>query len=274
MALCEEQVPGIARRKSRPEEGSIHATIVANRSTRLYVHPLQWTGQHLELLSSILHPPPSSPGCESGNTAVQMQEDLVLHGLIWGRCLYAAANINRWRDLRIREKKLRMVVTYLCKAATGLQVQRFTSCAPSLTLWNRAVTNDFYSDFLRFRYASRTAAYLNVPFHFCLNNQRPDQRCAWAYLERSWCWDQRYNFYSYRKKRPYRYAMQACRDADRYPFDPFCLAVLISLAQTARRAAGGVEPLKVFFLWLRWPWIANDVFTGLPLYPTASTRSG
>jgi hypothetical protein len=251
MALCDEQVEGITRRKSRPEEGSIHAIIAANGSTRLYVHPLQWTGQHLELLSSILHPPPSSPGCESGNTAVHMQGDLVLDRLVRRRLLYAAANINDTQGEGVREAKLHIYITYLCKAATGLDLQRSIAYAPSLALWNRAVTNDFYSDFLPFQYASRTVARLNVPFQFCLDNQQRDKRCAWAYLERSSCWDQRYYFHSHRKKKPHRYAMRACIDAARCPFDPFCLAVLISLAQTARRAAGGVEPLKVILLWLR-----------------------
>jgi hypothetical protein len=71
----------VPRQKVHPEEGSIHAILVANPSKRLYAHLIEWTPEHLDLLSCELHPLMSWFGREAEKKYVQMEISLVLHGI-------------------------------------------------------------------------------------------------------------------------------------------------------------------------------------------------
>jgi hypothetical protein len=167
---------------------------------------------------------------------------------------------------------MRELVAYMCVAATGFKAQRYIGRVSLSVSADGDVADSSSSGSLRFQYLSRPVADLDVPFYFHPQEQ-PGQRCAWAYVDESWCWKEHLNFRLYQRKRLYWYAREAAKDRSHHPLDPFCLAVVIALVQQARRrASGSAGPLRVSSPQVGRDQVADDFPTGLFIYAAARAR--
>lgn len=98
-----------------PAKGSFRAILLENSSTRLYVHPLEWTASHLEYLSYHLH--------ITDRDSTFLIEDVLPSGLTWEMVQQKLSRI-RGKSKHGRDQNLREIVCrlgcWLCNSATVL----------------------------------------------------------------------------------------------------------------------------------------------------------
>ncbi|KFY86667.1 hypothetical protein V500_07481 [Pseudogymnoascus sp. VKM F-4518 (FW-2643)] len=194
-----------------PENGSIRAILVANSTTRLYTHPLEWKASHLENLSFRLHHLPRH--LEPRNVAEPIPTFPFRPELQWKDVCGAVADIQTCRRRPERDDQMRNLVAELATAMTGTRIQ---------------------NGHLAFEYARRPEAEISLPLIFS-NQQQPTSSPVWAYIDETDSFRQRRDFHR-KRKRPFRHITRALQEPRTLSIDPLYVAILIALGQKARGA--------------------------------------
>jgi hypothetical protein len=245
MACSTRRVSWTPRPKVTPEEGSMHAILIANSSQRLYIHPLEWTATHLEHLKCELRPMPLRPSHGTISKTAPIENGVLLGGIKWAYIERTIWDIKRHGDMKQKDEEVASLITLLYRAATGLRVQRFVIFFARTTP-HRTITDMYLcSGLLSFKYLLCRVVTVRVPF--TCHAQQAVRGLAWAYIDETWCAEERCNFHHQWRKCSDSHALCASKVANALPLDPFYAAVLIALGQKARKRGNGTGVVKVSF---------------------------
>ncbi|KUJ11042.1 uncharacterized protein LY89DRAFT_722911 [Mollisia scopiformis] len=174
-------------------KGSLRSLLLQHSSKRLYVHPLKWTSLHLSLLCCIVI-----------NDQLNTDHCCLSQGPWRKDALELWPRIRRSITSSRRNDHSRTLMTYL-----GMNAQRDCQiCSGSLA----------------FRYNQKPVCHLQLPLMAWYN-----KTCLWAYIDSNWINDLHEEY----KPRQNVFLERAKRAVDEkdLPISPFCMAVILAMAQ-------------------------------------------
>ncbi len=183
-----------------PEPGSIRDILVKNGNTRLFVHPLDWTADHIEALEVNLATSASVGERISDETKRQVEESTQFLG--------AVLDLERTPAIS-RDQQTRLLVK---SAADAAEIQQ-----------------DVTQGILFLEYDKRPIAQLPRLILAC---HQTTETLVWAYTDHEWTSVARRDWY---RKKPWSFAFRKIKSKQGLAIDPIYIAVLITLAQQRRK---------------------------------------
>ncbi|APA09269.1 predicted protein [Sclerotinia sclerotiorum 1980 UF-70] len=188
-----------------PAPGSIRAVLLENCTTRLFVHPFDWTTDHYRALHVELVISASVEEPVAEDIKSQVAESRIISGALW--------NVNGCHLVR-RDKATRSLVIGMARVQ-NLHLE-----------WKR----------LHFMYENQAIAKLHdVLVAWPRPTSELDSRLPiWAYTDQKCTCDARRSWYK-SKKKPWSFIWAEPIRKQKLPVDPIYIAILIALAQRRRR---------------------------------------
>ncbi|KAI9728855.1 MAG: hypothetical protein M1834_007112, partial [Cirrosporium novae-zelandiae] len=202
-----------------PAPGSLRGILLKNCRTRLYIHPLEWTADHLKALNIDLAPSTNVEECIVDDVVSQDEEWTQLLGAVWE--LEHARAISKDQQTR----------------------QLVKSTANAMRLHQQAV----FESTLALEYNHHSVARLPLPLVAWHRTSDKEKWMTpiWAYVDHKWTSTARREQYNAGKK-SWSFATKAIRSKQELVIDPLYIAILIALGQARRRdGPQGSKSVKV-----------------------------
>lgn len=194
-----------------PAPGSIRNILLKNSTTRLFVHPLEWTADHIEALEVDLVTSASIGERISDETKRQVEESTQLLG--------AVLDLEHTQAVS-RDQQTRQLVK---SAADAAEIQQ-----------------DVAQTILFLEYHKRPVAQLPPLILACHQTTKAP---IWAYTDRMWTSAARRDRC---RKKSWSFAFRKIESKQKLTIDPVYIAILITLAQLRRRQ--DLQELKVYYV--------------------------
>lgn len=191
-----------------PASGSIRARLIQNCTTRLFVHPLEWTADHLEVLDVDLTISASTGEPVVNNIKRQVDEDTQLLGALW--------DVEHARGTS-RDTATRQLVKSTAHA-TELQQQDVIESTLFLEYDNRHIAR--LPPLIVAWHQATGGEYSMIPI--------------WAYTDHLWTSAARRKRFTTRKK-SWSFAIKEINNKQGLAIDPVYVAILIKLGQLRRK---------------------------------------